>query len=256
VDYKGDDDKYLQKKIKDFIELGRTLGYWTHGYDFPRYCKQVFKDIDLKGKNILEIGCGKGLFCIWASIHCASHVIGLEPLEDGSFDSSKIYSEFKKIVNTLKLNNVNIISNRIEDYQSPNISFDIVVSLASINHLDEHSCIRLKESDTAKKHYRDIFLDIASKMNNYGTIIVMDCSNRNFFSDIGLTNPMAKSIEWFKHQDPEFWAKILSECGFADPKITWPSGRYLRYMRIYNRNKLLSYFTDSAFRLEMTRIKS
>jgi hypothetical protein len=127
-----------------------------------------------------------------------------------------------------------------------------VLSHASVNHLDEASCVQLNESSEARKIYVDIFKNIAGKMKNGGKIILLDCSNRNFFPDLRMTNPMEKRIEWFKHQTPEFWADLLTDAGFSEPDITWPSGRYLRLLHIYNRNKLFSYFIDSAFRLEMT----
>ncbi len=246
----------LQERMRLILKLGQALGYWTRGLDFPRSCKQIFQDIELSGKNMLEIGCGKGLFCIWASVQGANQVIGLEPLVKGSFDSSRIYTEFKQMVHTLELVNIDLLALRMQDYKADNRYFDIVLSIASINHLDEDSCICLRESNAAKEKYVEIFSNIADQMKEGAKLIILDCSNNNFFADIGLTNPMVKSIEWFKHQKPELWAELLSDCGFTDPKITWPSGRYLRYMKTYNRSKLLSYFIDSAFRLEMTLRKT
>jgi hypothetical protein len=93
-------------------------------------------------------------------------------------------------------------------------------------------------------------------MNDGGTFILMDCSSRNFFGDLGITNPMEKSIEWFKHQPPELWCGLLLESGFVAPRISWPSGRYLRYLRQYRRTRLWSYFLDSVFRIEVTCSKS
>jgi hypothetical protein len=156
------------------------------------------------------------------------------------------------MVRALKLVNVELLPTRVEEYKNTDTRFDVVLSLASINHLDEQSCISLRKRSSARQKYIDIFRHIAKQMNEGAKLIVLDCSNRNFFGDIGLTNPMVRTIEWCKHQKPEIWATLLSECGFTEPKITWPSGRYFRYLRLYNRHVLLSYFIDSAFRLEMT----
>ena len=241
-------------KIDKFLKLGSTMGYWNHGYDFPRRCRQMFGGIDFTGRNMLEIGCGKGLFCLWASMNGANQVVGLEPLDEGCYDSSNIFSNFAKMVESLELSNIQILSQRIQDFQNPNTLFDIVLSVASINHLDEESCIHVKENSMARQKYTEIFRGIAEKMNAGGKLIILDCSNENFFNSIKLINPMAKTIEWFKHQTPDFWADLLTECGFKDPVISWPTGRYFRLMGIYNRNKVVSYFLDSAFRLEMTKI--
>ena len=239
-------------KLVEILNLGRSLGYWSRGYDYPQSCHQIYENLDLSGKRVLEIGCGKGLFSFWASLSGASKVTGLEPLEEGSFDSSEIYTEFKKIVDTLELENIDMLPTTIQDYQKQNEYYDIVLSVASINHLDEDSCTKINESRVAREIYIRIFSDIADRMKPGAKLIILDCSSKNFFADMGLINPFGKSIEWFKHQTPDFWSELLTECGFSKPKITWPSGRFLRYLGIYKRNKILSYFTDSYFRLEMT----
>jgi len=88
-------------------------------------------------------------------------------------------------------------------------------------------------------------------MRKGGKLIILDVSNRNIFPTLGLNNPFEKNIEWFKHRSPEYWAELLSQCGFGAPKISWPSGRLLRYFGIGSRNKTIAYLLDSAFRLEM-----
>jgi len=248
-------NRVTRDMIKNFLEQGQIFNYWSRGFDFPRRCKQIFEGVDFTDKKMLEIGCGKGLFCMWASMLGAQQVVGLEPLEEGSFDSSEIYSEFQQMVDKLKLENIDILPERVEDYDNKGSEFDIVLSIASINHLDEDHCIDLHDNEESMNIYKAIFRNIACKTKNGGKLIILDCSNRNIFADIGVTNPMEKRIEWFKHHSPEFWAELLSECGFSQPKISWLSGRFLRYLRIYKRNKILSYFIDSAFKLEMTCIK-
>lgn len=245
------------KKIESIRKLGQRLGFWSHGYGYPMNCRQIFGEARLEGKYVLEIGCGKGLLCIWASIQGASRVVGLEPLRDGSgsFNSSRIYKEFKEMVKTADLKDIDMLPLRVQEYKSPDDYFDIVLMMASVNHVDENSCIKLKESEPSRESYRNVFKGISSIMNKGGKIILTDCSDRNFFADMGVVNPFARSIEWFKHQSPEYWAELLSQCGFGDPKITWPAGRYLRYLGINHRNKWISYFINSSFRLEMTCLK-
>lgn len=245
-------------KIELIRKKGQKLGFWTHGYGYPSNCRRVFNDVELNGKRVLEIGCGKGLLCIWASIHGASQVLGLEPLEDGSgsFDSSRIYREFKEMSAAADLHNIEMLPLRIQDYAGQEDYFDVVLMIASVNHIDEDGCIHLGESEKARESYISVFRQISRMIKKGGKIILMDCSNKNLFDDIGVVNPMAKTIEWFKHRSPECWAELLSKSGFGEAKISWPSGRYLRYMGINNRNKFLSYLTDSAFRLEMTCLKN
>src|ERR1700730_17349870 len=45
-------------------KLGQEMGLWNHGFDFSRFAKQLFQDIDFRDKTMLEIGCGKGILCL------------------------------------------------------------------------------------------------------------------------------------------------------------------------------------------------
>ena len=56
--------------------LGQEMGLWTHGFDFARHARQLFGAIELRDLAVLEIGCGKGLFCLWAALH--GHVTWLD----------------------------------------------------------------------------------------------------------------------------------------------------------------------------------
>src|SRR4029077_12098423 len=130
---------------------------------------------------------------------------------------------------------------------------DVVLSVASINHLDEKSCVALGQSADAEKEYQDIFRNIARMMKPGAKLIIVDAGRRNFFGDIRMRNPMSPNIEWFKHRQPEYWAQLLGNSGFERPHISWSSGKLLRYAGIRALPQALSYFGQSIFRLELTR---
>lgn len=88
------------------------------------------------------------------------------------------------------------------------------------------------------------------------SIIITDCTNKNFFSDIGLINPFMPTIEWEKHHKPKIWASLLVEKGFEVKSIQWSSPNFLGSLRkAFLENQLVSYFTLSHYRLEMEREK-
>jgi SAM-dependent methyltransferase len=235
--------------------LGRKMGLWNHGYDFPRSCHQLFRDIDFKGKNMMEIGCGKGILCLWAALHGASETVGLEPLAEGAYDSSECHRDFESMARELELPQAKISPLTVQQYTGVENHFDIVLSVASINHLDEKACVHLQDSPDAVRTYEDIFRGIARMMKPGGKLIIVDAARHNVFGDLGIRNPLTPNIEWFKHQQPEYWVELLDKSGFGNPDISWTSGRLLRYAGLRTVPKSLAYFGQSVFRLELTRIR-
>jgi SAM-dependent methyltransferase len=235
--------------------VGIKMGLWNHGFDFPRFCDQLFRDTDFTGKNMMEIGCGKGVLCLWAALNGANQTVGLEPLAEGAYDSSECHRDFESMARQLGLPQATILPLTVQQYTDVENHFDVVLSVASINHLDEKACVKLQESPDAVRIYRDIFRGIARMMKPRGKLIIMDAARRNVFGDLGFRNPITPNIEWFKHQQPEYWVELLADAGFGNPDIRWTSGKLLRYAGLRTLPKSLAYLGQSVFRLELTRVR-
>ncbi len=237
--------------LQRLIQSARGLGLLGKGREYKKFCRNMFADIDFRGKNVLEIGCGKGMMCLWAKIHGANRVVGLEPMAEGWYDSAKCFKDFSTMVGEVGLENIEMVPARLEEYRPSHDYFDIVLSFASINHLDEQSCIELRRSAIAHDRYVDLFDQVRDLMPECGKLLVVDATNRSFFSDLRVRNPFNPHIEWFKHQPPECWAQLLSECGFTNPRISWLAGALFTHLGVGTVPRAMSYFHSSAFRLEM-----
>jgi cyclopropane fatty-acyl-phospholipid synthase-like methyltransferase len=228
--------------------------------DLSRFCRQIFRKIDLRGKTMLEIGCGEGILCLWACLQGAQEVVGLEANEQDVVADDEVFSSGQQsllaVNSKFGLAQAKISSCTFQEYTAPDRKFDIVLSLASINQLDEESCVRLQHSRKAVRAYETIFRRVARMMKPAGKLIIVDAGRRNFFEDLKMRNPWLPSVEWFKHQQPEDWAWLLQNCGFERPEITWTTGERLRRLRIFRIPRVLAYFGQSTFRLEMTKTQS
>jgi len=212
----------------------------------------LFKEIDFKGKNVLDIGGGIGIHSFYAACMGAKRVINLEPELAGS--STELKEKFNSINSELALNNVSFVQETFQEYKPSDI-FDIVILHNSINHLNEDMCIKLKEDKTAQEEYKKYFHKLFQMTNLGAKLIICDCSNKNFFNLVGLENPFASTIEWEKHQSPEVWAKLLEECGFRKEKIRWSSQNRLGVVgNLLMGNRFISYFIASHFCLWMKRV--
>ncbi len=212
----------------------------------------LFKEINFKDKNVLDIGGGVGLHSIYAACMGARKVICLEPELEGS--SGGLNEKFSSINSELDLKNAYFIQETFQEYEPSDI-FDVVILHNSINHLNENACIKLKKDKSAQEEYKKYFRKLFQMTQSGSKVIICDCTDKNFFNLVGLKNPFAPTIEWEKHQSPKVWVNLLEECGFKKEKIKWSSFNILgKFGNLILGNKFFSYFLCSHFCLFMTRV--
>ncbi len=212
----------------------------------------IFKDIDFENKRVLDIGGGVGVYSFYAAACGASEVILLEPELEGS--SEGFNENFKQLKEKLKDTKVELKRKTFQEFAPSAGEFDIVLLYNSINHLNEEACIHLRTSKEAQAIYSEIFNKLNTLMAAEGKLIICDCSNYNFFQLLGIRNPFTPTIEWEKHQTPEFWAQMLKKHGFSNPKIQWSAFPPFRQIgKWLFANKVGMYFTASHFCLYMTK---
>lgn len=239
---------------EDFFNLVCKKGF----YSKPRRLKfflsnQLFAGVDLSGKRILDIGGGNGLFGYFALLRGASEVVIVEPEFDGC--TNGMIDQFYELHNLLgSPSRITLVKETIQDLKSYGSTFDIILMTNSINHFDEAACVDLHINSSSKEVYLKIFDIIDQLSNRHASIIMTDCTNKNFFPKIGWTNPLMPTIEWEKHQPPKIWASLLIETGFSVKSIRWSSPNCLGWFgKTLLGNKFANYFTMGHFRLEMER---
>jgi SAM-dependent methyltransferase len=227
---------------------------WSRG-NLRFYLEYLFDGVDFRGRRVLDVGAGDGKFSFYAACMGATEVVGLEPEAQGS--SAGASSAFEETASLLGLENIELVPTRLEDYDPKANAFDVLLLHASINHLDEDACIRLREDARAHAVYREMFDRLAALARPGADLIAQDCSPHNLFAALRVRNPFEPTIEWHKHQRPELWAELLGEVGFENPRIRWNSFNSLRsFGRQVIGNRVASFLLTSAFVLTMQRIRS
>lgn len=215
----------------------------------------LFQNIDFTGKNVLDVGGGKGLLTFYAATKGAKSVICLEPECDGS--SLGMNKEFNDIKFKISSNMpVELLPVTLQDYMTTvnKNDFDIIVLHNSINHLNEEACINLLKSKVSYQTYYEIFSKVYEIMKDGGQLIIADCSNRNLLNDIGVKNFLVPTIEWQKHQMPKTWITLLKEIGFKKPQLEWKSpNSFGRLGKVFMANSFVSYMTTSNFKFTMEK---
>ncbi|SPP83944.1 protein arginine N-methyltransferase 1 [Drosophila guanche] len=75
---------------------------------------------DVRGKTVLDVGCGTGILSIFASQAGASRIVGI--------DNSEIVYTAMDIVRKNNVKNIELVKGRLEDTELPEAKYDIIIS--------------------------------------------------------------------------------------------------------------------------------
>jgi SAM-dependent methyltransferase len=237
----------------DFFPVMQAEGLYSTAKNLKFFTKQLFRKFDFSGKRVLDIGGGTGLITFFAASRGALEAICLEPEDAGS--ASGVRSQFEKVRATHDWGSVAIQNATFQEFVTGDPgSFDLLVSCASINHLDELACEELLKRDSARASYLAIGKQMHDLLKPGGTLLITDCSRRNLWADLGLRNPIDPGIEWTKHQTPGTWIQLLEECGLTLVRKEYKSFNSLGlFGKAILGNSFASYCLTSNFILEFQR---
>jgi cyclopropane fatty-acyl-phospholipid synthase-like methyltransferase len=225
------------------------MGY-TSAARYRSRAKFLFKDITIAGKRVLDVGCGRGAWALWAAIHDAAYVLGIEP--DAAGSTSGAFSLFRQLIKQLNLGDkVFAEAKFLQEVQISGKPFDIIIMFNVINHIDEDAVTELLNNPAAVEKYVTVLSHLRNLMSTGGYVIVADCGRSNFWNSLGLKSPLAKMIEWHKHQNPNVWIGIFEQAGFETYDLRWSP---LYPLRRLTCNRIVQYLTKSHFVLRFRAV--
>ncbi|MBU1962833.1 MAG: class I SAM-dependent methyltransferase [Gammaproteobacteria bacterium] len=235
---------------QEFFYIMQRLGIHPHPDRYKYYFKQFFHGYNFEGKRVLDIGGGSGVLSFFAAANGAKDVVCLEPEDAGSTSgASKVFTQIKSAGGYLQ---ASILPITFQEYVNGDVGkFDLIVSNASINHLNEDAVVDLQTNPESLALYCDIVQQLREVLTPGGALIIADATRRNFFGDLGLKSPVCTTIEWHKHQNPAFWIKLFRDCGFALVRKEYQTFNVLGdWGKLILGNAIFSYFYGSLFILE------
>ncbi len=228
-----------------FEELHQTLNLSHHPFKRSLlYLEWAFKNIDFKGKRVLDVGGGNGIYSYFAKFKGADYCLNLEPFGAGSGNfnilDDKAFSDLS----------IDIEPITIQDYQGDR-PFDVMILHDSVNHLNEDLYERIHKDGEAYNLYSKLIAKLRSLVVTEGHVIVSDCSRKNLFDAIGVRNPFAPTIDWNLHQHPSLLIKLFEENGFELLRLRWsPFKRFDRFGHFISKLGFpAAYFLQSHFNL-------
>jgi predicted RNA methylase len=239
-----------QNQLQHFLSLIAEEKVHKSQTRLRYYLNFLFSNLNFHDTRVLDIGGGNGIISFYAAVMGAKHVCCLEPEAAGSMLGMK--ERFARISQSLGLEEkVTLLPTPIQELNTLDKKFDIIILHNSINHLDEFACMNLQSDSVYKQRYQEIFTKLNTIMSDEGILVICDCSPKNFFALLNIKNPVAPTIEWHKHQTPEMWSNLLESSSFCQPQIRWTPFTYLHRFRYLSTNQIVSYFLTSHFCLTM-----
>jgi cyclopropane fatty-acyl-phospholipid synthase-like methyltransferase len=227
----------------DKLEIAsKQVGYATK----RRYLVRgqfLFDGITLNDAHVLEVGCGKGAWALWAALHGARKVTGIEPEDNGS--TKNVLAKFRQTIEAIGLTSqVEARAEFLHQLAAPEVPYDVVIMYNVINHLDEDAVVNLHQAPNAVARYVDLLKDLRLRMRAGGWVIVGDCGRDNFWLRLGRGSPFVPTIEWHKHQNPDLWVKVFEQSGFQKYDLRWSP---LQPIPKLTANAWVQYLTCSHF---------
>jgi ribosomal protein L11 methyltransferase len=109
-------NKTKRKGPRILIEPGMAFGTGRH--ESTRIMIKLMNDIDMKGKRVLDIGCGSAILSLYATLLGAKKVLAVDNDEDTVLSASK----------NIELNNTSSIEIVCSDLQQVKGAYDIVLA--------------------------------------------------------------------------------------------------------------------------------
>jgi SAM-dependent methyltransferase len=238
--------------VSTYMDVMVSKGLFSSKGNLRYHLQSLFRDIEVQGKRVLDIGGGVGFHSLYMAAAGAESVTLLEP--EGSGSSANLQNRFLELRSLIGAGNVHFEPVTIQDFHHAGPLFDMVLLYNSINHLDEDAYVRLRENTASMQVYSAIFQKIFALSTGGAQLVVADCTRHNFFGLLSIRNPVARDINWSKHQPPQVIAGLLTQVGFRNPQISWTSFNRLRgFGRLFLANRIAAFFLTSHFRLVMQK---
>jgi SAM-dependent methyltransferase len=237
--------------LSRYIDDQRLWG--RHGFAALDWqCRELLGVSQLRGR-VLEIGAGEGLMSLWMLHAGARSVTSLEPEAAGATDGVAARAEAHRRALNVAREEWDYRPDTLQTYTGEG-GYSLILSHASVNHLDEEACVRLREDPAARARYVELFRKVRDLLEPGGLFVLADVARENYWAKVGRKSPWAPEIEWEKHQEPMTWGDVLADAGLRTVSWSWFHPFYgTRRLAPLLRNRLAARLLASMFLLRARR---
>jgi 2-polyprenyl-3-methyl-5-hydroxy-6-metoxy-1,4-benzoquinol methylase len=214
--------------------------------NFLYHFNEEFHGIEVRGKRILEIGCGSGFVSLYlASVLGVGHLDAMDEAE-GEGNPSTILDSLETNVRSLGLTNITVLKKDIMQFTSSE-PYDIVVSNNAMHHVCEHGL--LKWDVRARKKYVEIFGHLKSLLRPEGTLLLREYSRYSIWRFLP---GRYQEVEWSLHPTKGEWLRVLRQAAFRNISYQYSCPYTLRVGAAVVRNPIVQALNYPCFHIRAT----
>jgi SAM-dependent methyltransferase len=219
---------------------------------FLFHAQEELRDISLKGKEVLEIGCGRGAFSLYMALEGkAKKVLALD--ESAGFGADEAYLRgLEETVQSHSIVNVQTMKSSIANVDFPEGTFDIIVANFSIHHVVRSNWC-LPDNSQAQRELLELLISLRTYLKMNGMLVLREMSRVNFWRFMPYHWKMSH-IDWEIHPTLREWLSLLNRAGFRDISCSFLTPYFLStWPSLLVRNRYANFFFSSTFYLYGTK---
>ena len=210
---------------------------------YIKYFTEINKFARIKNKNILDIGCSTGKFLILCKVvGRAKNCWGIDP-SAGRGSPINVLDIFKRNIQILKLENMNIIKGDILTYDFRYNQFHAIFILFSLHHIIRTEKNLLKSTGMRNQHI-NLFKKIYRLLDRPGILVICEIAGHNLkiFKKILhiRSNKSRGNVNYKTKHSPREYLTLLKESGFERVFTTYLPA--ISKLRMTLSNSIASFF--------------
>lgn len=205
--------------------------------------ERQFKNIDLHGKKMLDIGCGKGLVDIYLSFLFPDVEIYCLDADEGHGAEKGNLNFLKEQIQHFCIKNITIVNKDFTDNGLNDNMFDVVIAYHSFHHIIEENLKPSKDEGNFQRWLEQIN-EVHRLLKPGGIFIVREISGWNIWNHARIKWHLGH-MEWEIHPTLKDFNYVFKHSKFRSVSCQYEvSHKLRRYAKLLQNNHLYGYFIN------------